>query len=58
VYEGRGVYTVDGVDVIAERGDVVVVAANEALLSGDREVLLRHVAVFDSAHVGQEMKPT
>jgi quercetin dioxygenase-like cupin family protein len=60
VYEGRGVYTVDGIDVIAEPGDVVVVPANAwHYFRGDGEVSLRHVAVFDSAHVGGvERKPT
>jgi mannose-6-phosphate isomerase-like protein (cupin superfamily) len=59
VYEGRGVYTVDGVDVIAEPGDVVVVPANAwHYFRGDGEIPLRHVAVFDSAHADLEMKPT
>ena len=28
VYQGRGVYTIDGADVIAEPGDIVVVPPN------------------------------
>jgi mannose-6-phosphate isomerase-like protein (cupin superfamily) len=59
VYEGRGVYTVDGVNVIAEPGDVVVVPANAwHFFRGYGEVSLRHVAVLDSAHAGIERKPT
>jgi quercetin dioxygenase-like cupin family protein len=56
VYEGRGVYTVDGIDVIAEAGDVVVVPPN-ALHSfrGDGDVPLRHVTIFETP---SEMKPT
>jgi mannose-6-phosphate isomerase-like protein (cupin superfamily) len=60
VYEGRGVYTVDGVDVIAEPGDVVVAPANAwHSFRGDGEVPLRHVTVIEHAHdVGNERKPT
>jgi quercetin dioxygenase-like cupin family protein len=49
VFEGRGVYTVDGVGVIAEAGDVVVVPSNA--LHGfrtDGDVPLRHVGLFES----------
>ena len=59
VHEGRGVYTVDGVDAIAEPGDVVVLPANAwHYFRGDGEVPLRHVAVLDSAHPGLERKTT
>jgi quercetin dioxygenase-like cupin family protein len=55
VYEGRGVYTVDGVDVIAEAGDVVVVPP-DALhrFRADGDVPLRHVTLFETP---PEMKP-
>lgn len=50
VFEGRGVYSVDGVDVVAEAGDVVVVPSN-ALHSfradGDRP--LRHVGIIETS---------
>jgi quercetin dioxygenase-like cupin family protein len=55
VYEGRGVYTVDGVDVIAEAGDVVVVPPNALhRFRGDGDAPLRHVTVFETP---AEMKP-
>jgi quercetin dioxygenase-like cupin family protein len=49
VYEGRGLYTVDGVAVIAEAGDVVVVPPNA--LHGFRaegDVPLRHVGLIET----------
>ena len=49
VYEGRGVYTVDGVDVIAEAGDVVVVPPNALHhFRADGDVPLRHVGVIET----------
>jgi gentisate 1,2-dioxygenase len=56
----EGVYTVNGVDVIAEAGDVVVIPANAwHCFRGDGEVPLRHVAIFEHAHdIGMEWKPT
>ena len=59
VYEGRGVYTVDGANVVAEAGDIVVVPPNAwHSFRADSEMSLRHVTVFDSAHPGNEPKPT
>ena len=59
VYEGRGVYTVDGADVIAEAGDIVVVPPNTwHSFRADGDMSLRHVTVFDSARPGNERKPT
>ena len=56
VYEGQGVYTVDGVDVIAEAGDVVVVPPNALhYFRADGDAPLRHVTVFETP---PEMKPT
>jgi quercetin dioxygenase-like cupin family protein len=51
VWQGRGVYSVDGVEVLAEPGDVVVVPPNA--LHGfrvDGDVALRHVGLLDGAH--------
>ncbi len=56
VCEGRGVYTVGGVDVIAEVGDLVVVPPNTwHSFRADGNAPLRHVAAYDSAHVETEM---
>ena len=56
--EGRGVYTVDGADVVAEAGDIVVVPPNTwHSFRADSEMPLRHVTVFDSTHPGNEPKP-
>ena len=58
VYEGRGVYTIGGTDVIAEAGDIVVVPPNTwHRFRADGDAPLRHVAAFDSAHVDIELKP-
>jgi mannose-6-phosphate isomerase-like protein (cupin superfamily) len=58
VYEGRGVYTIDGVDVIAEPGDIVVVPPNTwHSFRADSDMSLRQLAVFDSNHPGNERKP-
>jgi quercetin dioxygenase-like cupin family protein len=49
VYEGRGVYTVDGVDVIAEGGDVVVVPPNALHhFRADGDAPLRHVGIIET----------
>jgi quercetin dioxygenase-like cupin family protein len=51
------VYTIGGVDVIAEAGDMVVVPPNTwHRFRADGDVPLRHVAAFDSAHVDTELK--
>jgi len=51
VYEGRGVYTVDGVDVVAEAGDVVVVPPNALhCFRADGDAPLRHVGVIETPH--------
>ena len=56
VYEGRGVYCIGGVDVIAEAGDLVVVPPNTwHSFRADGDAPLRHVAAFDSAHVETEL---
>ena len=56
VYEGRGVYSVGGVDVVAEAGDVVVVPPHTwHSFRADDDAPLRHVAAFDSAHVDTEL---
>jgi quercetin dioxygenase-like cupin family protein len=50
VFEGRGVYTVEGVDVTAEAGDVVVVPPKALhCFRADDHVSLRHVGLFDEA---------
>jgi quercetin dioxygenase-like cupin family protein len=55
-YEGRGVYTVEGVDVIAEAGDVVVVPPNALhCFRVDFEAPLRHVGLIETP---PELKPT
>jgi quercetin dioxygenase-like cupin family protein len=48
VYEGRGIYSLDGVEVVAEAGDVVAVPPNA--LHGfrvDGEAPLRHVGIME-----------
>jgi quercetin dioxygenase-like cupin family protein len=56
VYEGRGVYTVEGVDVIAEAGDVVVVPPNALhRFRADGDVPLRHVGLIETP---PELKPS
>jgi quercetin dioxygenase-like cupin family protein len=56
VYEGRGVYSIEGVDVVAEAGDIVVVPPNTwHSFRADGDAPLRHVAAFDSAHVEMEL---
>jgi quercetin dioxygenase-like cupin family protein len=50
VFEGRGVYAVEGVDVVAEAGDLVVVPPNALHgFRADDHVSLRHVGLFDDA---------
>ena len=48
VYEGRGVYTVDGVDVIAEAGDVVVPPNTPHHFRTDGDAPLRHVGIIET----------
>jgi quercetin dioxygenase-like cupin family protein len=57
VYSGRGVYTVGGVDVIAEPGDLVVVPPHTwHSFRADGDMPLRHIAAYDSAHVDTEFR--
>jgi quercetin dioxygenase-like cupin family protein len=59
VSHGRGVYTVDGIEVIAEAGDAVVVPPNTwHRFRADENDALTHVAVLDKADVTIEPKPT
>lgn len=56
VYEGRGTYTVDGQEITAEAGDVVIVPAKAwHSFRSDEHTRLRHVAVFDSGRVDFEV---
>ena len=48
VFEGRGVYSLDGVEVIAEAGDVVAVPPNALHgFRADGDVPLRHVGIME-----------
>ena len=48
VQEGRGVYSLDGVEVVAEAGDVVAVPPNALHgFRADGDVPLRHVGVME-----------
>jgi mannose-6-phosphate isomerase-like protein (cupin superfamily) len=59
VYEGRGVYTVGESVVVAEAGDVVFIPPNTwHSFRPDGDSRLRHVGVFDCAHVDSELKST
>jgi quercetin dioxygenase-like cupin family protein len=59
VLDGRGAYTVDGVDVVAEAGDIVVVPPNTwHRFHADGDKPLQVVAVFDSTRVNLERRPT
>ena len=50
VFEGQGIYTVDGVGVIAEAGDVVVVPPNALHgFRADGDAPLRHVGIIESS---------
>ena len=56
VSEGRGVYSVDGVDIVAAAGDVVVVPPHTLhSFRADGDTPLRHVAAFDSGRVDTEV---
>jgi quercetin dioxygenase-like cupin family protein len=56
VYEGRGVYCIGGVEVVAEAGDIVVVPPNTwHSFRADGDLPLRHVAAFDTAQVETEL---
>jgi len=45
--EGRGTYTIDGKDVAAQVGDVVIVPPNTRhSFRADRDSVLRHVVVY------------
>jgi len=49
VYAGRGVYTIGGVEVVAEPGDMVIVPRRTwHSFRADGDMRLRHVAVYDS----------
>lgn len=59
VIEGRGIYTVDGVEVTAEPGDLVVVPPNTwHTFQPAGDAPLRHVAAFDSGDVEVELQQT
>jgi quercetin dioxygenase-like cupin family protein len=59
VVEGPGVYTLDGVDMIADAGDVVFVPANTShSFRAAGEDPLRHVAVFPNSHLDTELRGT
>jgi quercetin dioxygenase-like cupin family protein len=48
VFEGRGVYSLDGVEVIAEAGDVVAVPPNALHgFRADGDAPLRHVGIME-----------
>lgn len=57
IFEGRGRYTVGDTEVIAEPGDIVVIPPNTwHSFEAHGGVTLRHVAAFDTSHVGTEMQ--
>ncbi len=57
VCDGRGVYTVDGVEVLAEAGDIVVVPPNTwHSFHPDGDAPMRHVATFSAMHVDTEVR--
>jgi quercetin dioxygenase-like cupin family protein len=48
VYEGRGIYLLDGVEVVAEAGDVVAVPPNALHgFRADGDAPLRHVGIME-----------
>jgi mannose-6-phosphate isomerase-like protein (cupin superfamily) len=56
VYAGRGIYTVDETEIVAEPGDMVVIPPNtwhSFRPAGDEP--LRHVAVYDTGTVDIEI---
>jgi mannose-6-phosphate isomerase-like protein (cupin superfamily) len=56
IYEGRGINTVDGVEVVAEPGDMVIIPPNTwHAFRPDDENCLRHVAVYESGKVDIEL---
>jgi quercetin dioxygenase-like cupin family protein len=56
VYEGRGIYTVDGTDVLAGPGDMVIIPPNTwHSFRPDGDNRLRHVAVYDAGRVDIEV---
>jgi mannose-6-phosphate isomerase-like protein (cupin superfamily) len=57
VHEGRGIYTVGDEVVVAEAGDMVFVPPNTwHSFRPDGDSRLRHVGVFNSAHVETELQ--
>jgi quercetin dioxygenase-like cupin family protein len=51
VQEGRGVYSLDGVEVVAEAGDVVAVPPNALHgFRADGDVALRHLGIVEPLH--------
>ena len=53
VYEGRGVYSLDGVEVIAEAGDVVAVPPNALHgFRADGDAPLSHVGIVEPPDAG------
>ena len=57
VYEGRGIYTVDNTEIVAEPGDMVIIPPNtwHTFRPDDGPSGLRHVAVYDSGSVDIEI---
>jgi uncharacterized cupin superfamily protein len=57
VYEGRGIYTVDETEIVAEPGDMVIIPANvwHSFRPDDGAGGLRHVAVYDAGAVDIEV---
>jgi mannose-6-phosphate isomerase-like protein (cupin superfamily) len=57
VYEGRGIYTVDETEIVAEPGDMVIIPPNtwHTFRPDDGASGLRHVAVYDSGNVDIEV---
>jgi quercetin dioxygenase-like cupin family protein len=51
VQEGRGIYSLDGVEVVAEAGDVVAVPPNALHgFRADGDAPLRHLTIQEPPH--------
>jgi mannose-6-phosphate isomerase-like protein (cupin superfamily) len=56
VYEGRGIYTVDETEIVAQPGDMVIIPPHTwHSFRPDDDAGLRHVAVYDAGAVDIEL---
>ena len=56
VYEGRGIYTVDDAEIVAEPGDMVIIPPHHwHSFRPDGDGGLKHVAVYDAGKVDIEL---